>query len=427
MTQDRIPPSSHTTLRRRGGVLALARTLRQQRESRRPLPPEAVRTRRRWILPIVLLSVLVLLLALLWPGLRTDLQAAAVLKLIANEPVPEGLRWTVDNRVAVDDLLVPTSSGPIRARLYTPVQHPHAPAIVLLHGVHHLGMDDPRMLSIAAAMSACGLRVLTPELPDIKDYHVGASSIAVIGDAAEWLSHQAGHQPVGVMGFSFSGGLSLLAAGDPQFSKSIKFVVAVGSQDEMSRVATYYRTGEDERPNGTEELLPPHEYGALVLEYEHLEDFLPRADITPLRAVLRAHLYEDVPSEKAAMARLSPSQAGEAKILMNTESSVTRALLARAETKHIAAMAGVSPHGHLGHLTVPVYLLHGAGDNIIPAAETLWMESELPTTTLKAALISPVLSHIDVNGGYPGIVDNLRLVRFFGLILRAAESTGSAS
>ena len=244
----------------------------------------------------------------------------------------------------------------------------------------------------------------------------------MIGDSAEWLSHQAGGQPVGVMGFSFSGGLSLLAAGDPQFRKSIKFVVAVGSQDEMSRVATYYRTGEDERPNGTEELLPPHEYGALVLEYEHLEDFVPQGDITPLRAVLRAHLYEDVPAEQAAMARLSPNQVSEAKVLMDTESPVTRALLAKAETKHITDMAGVSPHGHLGNLTVPVYLLHGAGDNIIPAAETLWMESELPTTTLKEALISPVLSHIDVNGGYPGVLDNLRLVHFFALILRAAET-----
>ena len=107
---------------------------------------------------------------------------------------------------------------------------------------------------------------------------------------------------------------------------------------------------------------------------------------------------------------------------MNTEAPVTRALLAKAEAKHITDMAGVSPHGHLQHLTVPVYLLHGAGDNIIPAAETLWMESELPTTTLKAALISPVLSHIDVNGGYPGVLDNLRLVHFFGLIIRAAES-----
>ena len=159
-----------------------------------------------------------------------------------------------------------------------------------------------------------------------------------------------------------------------------------------------------------------------MLEYEHLEDFVPKGDLTPLRSVLRAHLYEDVSAEKAAMARLTPHQTDEARVLMDTTSPFTRSLLARAEAKHVTDMARVSPHGHLNKLTVPVYLLHGEGDNIIPAAETLWMESELPTTTLKAALISPVLSHLDLDGAGPGVTDNLRLLHFFAQILEAAEA-----
>ena len=89
---------------------------------------------------------------------------------------------------------------------------------------------------------------------------------------------------------------------------------------------------------------------------------------------------------------------------------------------HVQDMAGVSPHGnHLGSLTVPVYLLHGEGDNIIPASETLWMASELPDTTLQSALISPVLSHLDLDGAQPSAADRWRLVHFFALILRAAH------
>lgn len=419
--------SRHTTLRRRGGLSELARSLRRQRETRPETPgqqpPRARRERPDLLLTLAAIVLLVIVLgSVLWPIVRVHLQAAAVLKLVANQPVPESLRWTVRDRVAVEDLTYQASAGPIRARLYTPLEHPDAPALIVLHGVHHLGIDEPRLIAFATAMSACGLRVLTPELPDIKDYHIGANSIATIGESAEWLSHHTGNRPVGIMGLSFSGGLSLLAAGDPQFRKSIKFVFAVGSQDEMQRVATYYRTGEDARPNGTEEHLPPHEYGALVLEYEHLEEFAPHQDLAPLRQVLRAHLYEDVNAEKAAMSRLTPHQADEAKVLMDTNSPFTRSLLAKAEAKHITDMAGVSPHGHLSQLTTPVYLLHGEGDNIIPAAETLWMESELPTTTLKAALISPVLSHLDLDGAGPGVTDNLRLLHFFAQILEAAEA-----
>jgi pimeloyl-ACP methyl ester carboxylesterase len=270
-------------------------------------------------------------------------------------------------------------------------------------------------------MAACGIQVLTPELPDIKDYQVGANSIATIGESAEWLTREDGGRPVGVLGLSFSGGLSLLAAADPQYRQDIRFVLAVGSQDEMSRVATYYETGEDVRPDGSEETLAPHEYGPLVLEYEHVGEFVPAQDVAPIRAVLRAHLYEDPSAEQSALTRLSASQAAEAKALMNTSLPATRTALERADERHADDMAAVSPHGRLATLKTPVYLLHGAGDNIIPSAETQWMAAELPKRSLKAVLISPVLSHLDLDGAAPTMADQLRLVHFFAEVLHAAE------
>ena len=396
----------------------LARLLRHRRETTKASAP--LHTRRTRLL--ITLFALTLLAVLLWPATKSHLQAVAVLDLVANKPVPTPLRWLVTGKVATEDLTLTLPSGPIRARMYTPVGHPHAPALLILHGVHYLGMDEPRLIAFAASMASCGIRVLTPDLPAIKDYHIGPASIDTIGDAAAWLSAQQANRPVGVMGLSFSGSLALLAAAAPNFRPNIRFVVAIGSEDEMSRVADYYRTGQDLRPNGTEEVLPPHEYGALVLEYENIADFVPRQDVPALRAVLRAHLYEDTIAETAALARLNPIQAAMAKQLLDATSPITRRKLAALETRHIEDMAGVSPHGHLAQLTTPVYLLHGAGDNIIPSAETQWIGSELPSETLKASLITPVLSHLDMDATTPTLSDNLRLVHFFALILQAAES-----
>jgi len=394
------------------GIARIAAGIRRQREAAGISSRVAV---------AIYAAALIGLAALCGPFVKCHLQAIALLDLVANQPVPALLQKIVSEPITTQDLTLNTTQGAITARMYTPVGHPQAPALVVLHGVHHLGMNEPRLIAFASAMASCGLRVLTPELPDIKDYHVGANSIATIGDAATWLSKQDAGYPVGVMGLSFSGGLSLMAASDPVYRPAIKFVVAVGSQDEMSRVAEYYRTGEDARPNGGEETLPPHEYGALVLEYENLEDFAPKNDLAALRAVLRAHLYEDEAGEKAALAALNPTQLAEAKQLMDTTSTKTRDVLARSESEHVAGMAGVSPHGHLKGLTTPVYLLHGEGDNIIPSAETMWMESELPSETLQYALISPVISHLDMDGAAPGVLDRWRLVHFFALVLRAAE------
>ncbi len=388
-----------------------------------------LRAHRATFYTLLTASIVVFVIAA-WPFSKDHLEAIAVLDQVASHPVPALVGNLVAHPISTEDTTIATESGPVRARLYLPelppAQFQTAPALIVLHGVHHLGIDEPRLMSFASAMASCGIRVLTPELPDIKDYHVDSTSIKTIGESTQWFATRTGG-PVGVMGLSFSGGLALVAAADPLYKKSFKFVFAVGSQDSMSRVSQYYRTGSDERPNGTIELLPAHEYGPLVLEYEYLEDFVPARDIPAVRAVLRAHLYEDKPAETLAEQRLTPSQKIAAGQLLDTTSPKTRALINDAITKHTAELNGLSPDSHLARMTTPVYLLHGQADNIIPSAETLWMASELPSVTLQAMLVSPVISHIDFEGATPSLWDQWRLIHFFALIMHATETPSGRS
>ncbi len=381
--------------------------------------------RDRIVFYSLLFSGLIVLAIAAWPFARAHLQAIAILQQVSGEHVPALIDAAIATPISVEDLTLEVESGKVRARLYLPQERrpakPDAPALIVLHGVHHLGIDEPRLQSFAASMASCGIRVLTPELPDIKDYHVDSTSMKTIGESAHWFAQRTGG-PVGVMGLSFAGGLALVAAADPLYHPDFKFVFAVGSQDSMGRVAQYYRTGEDVRPNGTVELLPAHEYGPLVLEYQYLEDFVPRRDIAPLRAVLRAHLYEDKAAEITAEAHLSDSQRHAALELMDATSPKTRDLIARSNSKHAAELNGLSPHAHLHAFTTPVYLLHGQADNIIPSAETLWMASELPSESLQAMLVSPVLSHLDVDASKPNLLDQWRLIHFFALVMHAAET-----
>jgi len=358
-----------------------------------------------------------------WPIAKAHVQAVAVLDEIGGQPVPWIARQ-VTVPVTTQDfsfaVAAPTGDQLVRAREYLPQGKPNAPAMVVFHGVHHLGIDEPRLMGFARAKASCGIRVLTPELPRIKDYHVSQDSVQTIGESVRWYAGQTGG-PVGVMGLSFSGGLALVAAANPQYQAAFKFVFAVGSQDSMDRVSQYYWTGQDVRPDGTIEVLPAHEYGPLVLEYEYLEDFIPAQDLGPVRAVLRAHLYEDRKGEAEASLGLNEAQKREALALMDATSAETRGRIAAAIARHADEAAGLSPHGRLKTLRTPVYLLHGQADNIIPSAETLWMASELPHEYLKAMLVSPVLSHIDIGEAKPGAMDEWRLVHIFGLVMRAAE------
>lgn len=380
---------------------------------------------KRWALLWALLcAALVVFCTAVWRPVRVHLQALAVVRQVAGQPVPRVAR-ALTQPVKRQELTFALDNGGaeqlVRAREYTPVEDPNAPAMVVFHGVHHLGIDEPRLVAFAASLASCGIRVLTPELPDIKDYRVSEQSVWTIGGSVKWFADRTGG-PVGVMGLSFSGGLALVAATDPLYHRDFKFVTAVGSQDSMARVTEYYRTGTDVRPDGTVELLAAHEYGPLVLEYEYLEDFVPARDVSAVRAVLRAHLYEDRQAEAQASEALNKVQRREARELMDATSDATHARIATTARKHAREMAGLSPDGRLETLKTPVYLLHGEGDNIIPAAETLWLANQLSREELKAVLVSPVLSHLDLDGVGPGPRDDWRLLHFFASVMQAAES-----
>ena len=310
-----------------------------------------------------------------------------------------------------------TPHGPLRYRTYTPQDVQNPGGVVLLHGVHHLGIDDPRLWNLARALAGAGVLVMTPELQDLADYRVTARTIDVIGDSAMALSTRM-QRKVGVMGLSFAGGLALLAADRKEFGDGIGFVVAIGAHDDMGRVARFFAANVIAKPDGIETPFQAHEYGALVLAYSHLEDFFSAADVPIAREALRQWLWEQPEAMKTAAA-LSPEGKQELDLLLHHRDQLREALL-REITLHKDEMDAVSPHGHLAQLHTPVFLLHGAGDTVIPSSETLWLAKDVPAAELRASLVSAALVHVDM-GNKVTWQQQWQLVDFMAQVLDATE------
>lgn len=342
----------------------------------------------------------------------------AILDQLNGKPVPYLLDSIAAIPVTIRTLTIPSSAGTVQARLYSPTSSPNAPGLVLVPGIHYLGMDEPRLVAFARSMSACGLRVLTPELPDSRDYRIQPSDVQAIGDSVQWLQNATGN-PVGLMGLSFSGGLALMAAAKPPFSNEISFVFSVGAHDDLLRVATFYATEADPLPDGDVERATPNNYGPWVLEYEHLEDFVPQADVAAIRPVLRARLYENGSLEKTLLADLAAKQKDEYEKLLDPKQE--DAALFASNKKHAAEMAAVSPAGHLAGLHVPVYLLHGRGDTLIPFAEAEWLAQDLPRGTLRELLISPLIAHVSTSTAKSSVWDEWRLLHLLAQVMERAE------
>ena len=354
---------------------------------------------------------------------QSHLRAAALLLRVSNPDQKNTLANYSTHPVTESDVTVGALKDSIRARLYLPQGVSSPPGIVMVVGVHHLGIKEPRLVNFARAFAAGGIAVLTPEPPDIADYRITPQTIEVIGRSAQDLSHRLAKQHVGVLGFSFSGGLALLAAADPRFAPAISFVVAVGAHDDLSRVSRFFVNNQIFRPDGSLEKLQAHNYGALVLVYSHLEDFFGPADVPGARRALRALLYEDGPAAREALHQLGPAARAKMQLLFDDKIAALSDDLLRNIDKHRAEMEAVSPAGKLSHLRTDVLLLHGSGDNIIPATETLWLANEVPRARLKETLITPVLSHVDMKNG-PSLTDRVRVVHFIADMLEEArEST----
>jgi pimeloyl-ACP methyl ester carboxylesterase len=283
--------------------------------------------------------------------------------------------------------------------------------MVVLHGVHHLGIDEPRLVNFSRALASHGVLVMTPELTDIADYHIEPGGIDVIGGSAQELKRQAGADSVSMLGLSFAGSLALLAAADPKYANDISVVASIGGYEDLDRVLRYFATNSIVGPNGDKFQLPAHEYGMLVVVYSHPEDFFSSQDLPVAREALREQLYENVNAAKALAARLSPPGRTLMNDLLANKTEALSADLLAALRKHQAEAVAVSPAGKLSVIKADVFLTHGAGDNVIPPTETEWLAREVPRDHLKAVLISPVISHVEV-GGKTTFADQWRLVHF---------------
>jgi len=380
-------------------------------ETTRPI----LRSKLLWIF-----SFLFILIVVGTYFLRFELRSIAFLMQFL-DPGAKGLLVRIErHEFDTQEITFSTPQGTARARLYLPRGAAHSPGMVLVHGIHHLGIDEPRLVSFARAAASSGFTVLTPEVVALADYHVDGASISTIGESAAWLEQRGNTGSVTVVGVSFAGGLSLLAACDPLYAPHIRSLVLVGAYDNLARVARFLATSQAEFPDGRMEPYKAHDYGAAVFVYSHLDQFFPASDLALAHDALRDWLWEEPAKAQALLSRLSPPSRATMEILLARKIDQLRPQLLNAIQEDDAQLSAVSPEGKLTALHAPVFILHGSTDDIIPSTESLWLEKDIPRAYLRDALITPAFSHVnpDKNAAW---TDQIRLVEFLARVLRAAN------
>ena len=188
---------------------------------------------------------------------------------------------------------VPTREGNVPAQFYRPSQNARGRTLLLIPGIHSMGINEPRLAALAQDLAAGGYLVMTLALPDLMAYSITVKSPDVIEDAVAWMAKQpalAADGKVGIVGISFAGGLSTSAAGRPSIKDKVAFVLSFGGHADMPRVMNYLATGK-ELPAPGAVTHPPHDYGVAVILYRLAEyGVVPADQVAELREGVRTFL-----------------------------------------------------------------------------------------------------------------------------------------
>ena len=328
--------------------------------------------------------------------------------------------------------MVPTRRGNVLARFYEPDGEVSRTAL-LLPGIHSMGIEEPRLRALAHDLAGSGVRVMTLALPDLQQYRVSPQSSDVIEDAIAWMARQPTLAPdgkVGVVGISFAGGLSIVAAGRPSIRDKVAFVVSFGGHGDLPRVLKYLSTGEALQVEGIA-THPPHDYGVAVILYGLADHMVPPEQVAPLREGVRTFLLAsqltlvDMNQANAMfakardMAKALPEPAATLLTYVNDRSVMK---LGPALVPHLSRLGAESPAASPERASslprVPIYLLHGDDDSVIPAAESAILGEFLRKRGVEAhVLLSGLITHAEVDRS-AAASETWKLVRFWASVLR---------
>jgi hypothetical protein len=329
--------------------------------------------------------------------------------------------------------MVAVRNGEVAAQFYRPSGRVSRSAL-LIPGIHSMGINEPRLTGLAKDLAGSGVLVMTLALPDLQHYQLTTHSTDVIEDAVSWMTDRPELAPdghIGLIGISFAGGLSVVAAGRPSIRDKLAYVVSFGGHADLQRVLRYLATGEEAQMTGVK-TVPPHDYGVAVILYQFADQgMVPAEQVAPLRKGIETFLYAsqltlvDMNQANATFAQAreyAKTLPEPARTFMNYVNDRNVKKLGPALLPYLNASGVDSPTLSAARSSsvpsAPVFLLHGSEDSVIPTAESVLLADFLRSRGVDVhLLVSELITHAEVDRG-AAAADTWRLISFWANVLK---------
>jgi len=328
----------------------------------------------------------------------------------------------------------------VPATMYRPnYVHSPLPAWVVLHGVTRPGRNHPTLLRFAQALAGSGAAVFVPEIPEWRELRLApdealATIRASVLHLAELPEIRTGR--IGIMGFSLGVSQVLLAATDPALEGHLSGVAGFGGYGDIERAIRFLFKGLHEWEGITYEV-DPDPYGRWIIGGNYLTripGFTEAGDVADALMALaknagdlqvgawerrydsvKEDLQENIhPSRRDLFRAFAPPSGHGPPEPFSDELIPALARAAREATPF------AEPLSFLDRILVPVRLVHGRGDRLIPFSESLRMVEAFPQNADARGYLTGLFSHSQVDnrpGAGGGVEEQLNFLRILSDLL----------
>jgi pimeloyl-ACP methyl ester carboxylesterase len=278
------------------------------------------------------------------------------------------------------------------ALVYRPAKATPARAVVLVPGISELGCYHPRLMALSRYLAANGFLVVTPDIRQLRRFRMSPEAVDQISfwfRQIPTLDSGSRIRVTGLSGISFSATLAVLAAARPDVRDRVSFIFGIGAYDDPLRCSQgwfaagtvtmspgYYPTRYYARwivMLGALELVPRKE------ERHFLESAL--TDLLSLKPALPAPSDLSQTAQRWYRLALMPEDQSDPEITKAIEDHMTARLYKM-----------ISPEAAAAGIRCPVFLVHGAYDDLIPPEESRRLALRFVNVPVHV-LVTPFLTH----------------------------------
>ena len=339
--------------------------------------------------PRVRVAYLTTLLLLELPTPETDGPIASRLP----DPLVTRVTFEAGGRTMIADVYRPAAGS----------QGSRHPGIVLNHGVAAGGMKDLRLTNFADALARCGFVALVPEFINLKELRVRSSDVDEMVGSYEYLEQLPAVDPerAGFFGFSYAGGLAVLAANDSRIAERVRFCFLLGSYYDVRSIVIYATTGYH-REDGEWVYMEPRHTG----KWAFLKNMLGLVDDAGDRALLAriadAKLAGDARDVSTTADSLGTEGARLYELMMNDDPDAAGRIIERLNPRVLNFFDELSMVGNIEDVTANLIITHGRDDNLMPYTQSILLAENAPPNAAVQLRILESFQHVDLEFSWEG-------------------------